>query len=103
MVVKDDVFMGPAIIITHDLYPSPLHVKPPTQICDGAVIGAGAVLPVCMGYGAFVAVGAAVTCDVPDHVVASGSPAKMVGGTKDVGFAKKQKIRDAGTDPRAWP
>lgn len=101
--VGDDVFLGPLVCTTNDLYPSAIHVKPlKTQICDGAVIGAGAVLlPVRIGYKAFVAAGAVVTRDVPDYAVVSGSPARVVGDTRDADFVEKQKIRDAGGDPRA--
>ena len=75
-----------------------------TEICDGAVIGAGAILlPVRVGYRAFVAAGAVVTRDVPDHAVVSGTPAKIVGDRRDADFVEKQKIRDQGGDPRARP
>lgn len=100
--IGDDVFVGPSVCATNDLYPSALHVEPlKTEICDGAVIGAGAILlPVRIGYGAFVAAGAVVTRDVHDYAVVAGSPAKVIGSTKDAGFVKKQEMRDAGKDPR---
>ena len=97
------MFVGPSVCATNDLYPSALHVKPlKTEICDGAVIGAGAVLlPVRIGRKALVAAGAVVTRDVPDYAVVAGSPAKVIGSTRDADFAEKQKMRDAGADPRA--
>ena len=57
--------------------------------------------PVRIGYRALVAAGAVVTRDVPDYAVVAGSPAKVIGSTKDADFAEKQKMRDAGADPRA--
>lgn len=103
--IGDDVFVGPYVCTTNDLYPSALHVNPlKTDIGDGAVIGAGAtLLPVRIGRKAFVAAGAVVTRDVPDYAVVSGSPARVVGDTRDADFVEKQKIRDAGMDPRASP
>ena len=61
--IGNDVFVGPGVYTTNDLYPAPLHVPPlKTDICDGAVIGAGAILlPVRIGHKAFVAAGAVVT------------------------------------------
>ena len=65
--IGDDVFVGPSVCDTNDLYPSALHVKPlTTQICDGAVIGASAVLlPVRIGRKAFVATGSLRTSVSP--------------------------------------
>ena len=65
------------------------------------MIGAGAILlPVRIGLKAFVAAGAVVTRDVPDYAVVAGSPAKVIGSTKDTAFVEKQRIRDRGGDPR---
>lgn len=102
VVIEDDVFMGPGVYTTNDLYPSKLKVAPlPTRICEGAVIGGGAVLlPVRIGRRAFVAAGSVVTRDVPDFAVVAGSPAKQIGSVTDESFVAKQKMRDAGLDPR---
>jgi acetyltransferase-like isoleucine patch superfamily enzyme len=78
--IGSHVFIGPNAVLTNDRYP-------PTRIggLDGpvindyAAIGANATLlpGVCIGKGALVAAGAIVTHDVPDHMMAIGTPAKV--------------------------
>jgi acetyltransferase-like isoleucine patch superfamily enzyme len=78
--IGDHVFIGPNAVLTNDRYP-------PTRIGglrgpiirDGAAIGANTTLlpGVCIGKGSLVAAGAIVTPDVPDHMLAIGSPAKI--------------------------
>ncbi|MFA4826431.1 MAG: DapH/DapD/GlmU-related protein [Methanoregula sp.] len=78
--IGNHVFIGPNAILTNDRYP-------PTRIGglegpvihDRAAIGANATLlpGVCIGKGALVAAGAVVTRDVPDHMMAIGTPAKV--------------------------
>ncbi len=79
-VIGNKVFIGPNTVLTNDRYP-PTGIgglKGP-QIRDGAAIGANAtILPgVCIGEGALVAAGAIVTRDVPAHMLAIGTPAKI--------------------------
>jgi acetyltransferase-like isoleucine patch superfamily enzyme len=79
-VIGNKVFIGPNTVLTNDRYP-PTGIgglKGP-QIRDGAAIGANATLlpGVCIGEGALVAAGAIVTRDVPAHMLAIGSPAKI--------------------------
>lgn len=79
-VIGSKVFIGPNVVLTNDKYP-PLkygEIKAPV-IKDEAVIGANStILPgVVVGKGAMVAAGSVVTRDVPDYMLAIGSPAKM--------------------------
>jgi acetyltransferase-like isoleucine patch superfamily enzyme len=72
------VFIGPNAVLTNDRYPPSGCLKGPI-IKSGAAIGANTtILPgVCIGEGAFVAAGAIVTRDVPDHMMAIGTPARI--------------------------
>ena len=70
-------------------------------ICQKKVIGTGStIFPVKIGMNSFVAAGSVVTMDVPDYAIVAGTPAKVIGTTKDKEFKKKQKIRDEKKDPR---
>jgi len=76
--IDDHVFIGPNAVLTNDRYPPSSSLKGPV-IKTGAAIGANAtILPgVCIGAGALVAAGSVVTRDVPDNMLAVGSPARM--------------------------
>jgi acetyltransferase-like isoleucine patch superfamily enzyme len=78
--IGNHVFIGPNSVLTNDRYP-PRNIgglKGPT-VRDGAAIGANVtILPgICIGEGALVAAGAVVTRDVPDRMLAIGSPARF--------------------------
>lgn len=78
--IGDRVFIGPNAVLTNDRYP-PTRIgglKGPV-IKNGAAIGANTtILPgLCIGEGALVAAGSVVTRDVPDHMLAIGSPARL--------------------------
>ncbi len=78
--IGNHVFIGPNVVLTNDRYP-PTRIgglKGPT-IKDGAAIGANATLVpgVVIGEGALVAAGAIVTRNVPERMMAIGSPAKI--------------------------
>ena len=88
----DGVFVGPAVVLTNDLYPRAVNpdgsVKSASDwepvgvvVRDGASIGARAVCvaPVEIGRWAMVAAGAVVVSDVPDHALVAGVPARRVG------------------------
>jgi acetyltransferase-like isoleucine patch superfamily enzyme len=76
--IGDRVFIGPNAVLTNDRYPPSGSLDGPV-IKAGAAIGANAtILPgVCIGEGAFVAAGSVVTRDVPDHMMAIGTPARI--------------------------
>ena len=78
--IGNKVFIGPNTVLTNDRYP-PRNIgglKGPT-LMDGAAIGANVtILPgICIGRGALVAAGSVVTRDVPDRMLAIGSPARI--------------------------
>lgn len=76
--IGNRVFVGPNAVLTNDRYPPSGSLTGPV-IRDGAAIGANAtILPgICIGEGAFVAAGSIVTRDVPDGMMAMGSPARI--------------------------
>lgn len=76
--IGDNVFVGPNAVLTNDRYPPSGSLRGPV-IKAGAAIGANTtILPgVCIGEGAFVAAGSVVTRDVPGHMMAIGSPARI--------------------------
>ncbi|MDP3565091.1 MAG: DapH/DapD/GlmU-related protein [Methanoregula sp.] len=79
--IGNHVFIGPNAIFTNDRYPPNRSGKlSGPQVMDGAAIGANTtILPgVCIGECALVAAGAIVTRDVPDHMMAIGTPAKIM-------------------------
>jgi acetyltransferase-like isoleucine patch superfamily enzyme len=76
--IGDHVFIGPNAVLTNDRYPPSGCLIGPI-VKAGAAIGANAtILPgVCIGEGAFVAAGSVVTHDVPDYMMAVGTPARI--------------------------
>lgn len=84
--VGNDVFLGPNVVFTNDLRPRAFGSKDPagftpTEVRQGATIGANAtiVCGVTVGEFAFVAAGAVVVRDVPAHALVVGNPARVVG------------------------
>ena len=81
--VEDDVFLGPSMTFTNDLYPRAFNAGweiTPTYVRKGASIGAGAVI-VCgveIGEYAMVGAGAVVTKNVPSYTLVLGNPARPV-------------------------
>ncbi|PUE59622.1 dTDP-6-deoxy-3,4-keto-hexulose isomerase [Limnohabitans curvus] len=82
-VISDDVFIGPNVTFSNDLYPRSKQY--PTQfngitIHNGASIGANATLlpGITIGEKAMVGAGSVVTKDVPARAVVVGNPAKIV-------------------------
>ncbi|MDO8607344.1 MAG: acyltransferase [Phaeospirillum sp.] len=100
--VEDEVFIGHGVMFTNDLFPratnpdgsqqteADWHVVP-TMVGRRASIGSNATIlaGVTIGAGAMIGAGAVVTRDVPDHAVAVGNPARVVGDARDQGEAAR--------------
>ena len=82
--VDDEVFLGPNMTFTNDLYPRAdgRHWKiVHTHVCHGAAIGANAtiVCGITIGEYAMIAAGSVVTKDVPPFTLVRGNPARIAG------------------------
>lgn len=90
--LEDGVFIGPAAILTNDVYPRSVDtsgkLKRPEDweargvvVRQGASLGARAVVVAgcSIGRWALVAAGAVVTHDVPDFALVAGTPARWIG------------------------
>ena len=90
--IEDGVFVGPRVTFTNDKLPRAINpdgslksdadwVVSETRVKYGAALGAGSII-VCgttIGRFALIGAGAVVTKDVPDHGLAVGNPARLVG------------------------
>lgn len=91
VIVEDDVFLGPSMTFTNDMYPRAFNTEwkiTETLVKKGASIGANAVIRcgVIIGEYAMVAAGSVVTKDVPSHALVAGNPARQIGWVCRCGF-----------------
>lgn len=83
--LEDGVFCGPSMVFTNVYNPRAEIAKMgqlrPTLVRKGATIGANATIicGVTIGLYAFIGAGAVVTRDIPDHGLAFGNPARVIG------------------------
>lgn len=97
--LMDHVFCGPSCVFTNDLTPRAKYPKgragyKKTLIKTGASIGANATV-VCghtVGSWALIGAGAVVACDVPDHALMLGVPARQKGWVCECGALLKDGL-----------
>jgi UDP-2-acetamido-3-amino-2,3-dideoxy-glucuronate N-acetyltransferase len=107
--VEKNAFLGPGCAFTNDLFPRSYPKRPKaswfveTLLREGCTLGANATIVAgnTVGRYAFVAAGAVVTREVPDHALVAGVPAKRVGwvcrcGTKLAVRRGKASCRECG-------
>jgi acetyltransferase-like isoleucine patch superfamily enzyme len=99
--IEDDVFLGPHMTFTNDLYPRAFdpewHVVP-TIARRGASIGANCtiVCGVTLGEYCMIGAGAVVTRDVPPHALIIGNPGRIGGFVSVMGRLVEEVGRDGG-------
>lgn len=99
--IADDVFLGPHMTFTNDLYPRAFdpewHVVP-TQVRRGASVGANVTI-VCgseLGEYCMIGAGAVVTKAVPAHALVIGNPGRIAGFVSVMGRLTEEVGREGG-------
>ena len=90
--IEDGVFIGPHVCFTNDLRPRAVNIDGSlkgtddwnfayTHIRCGASVGANSTIRcgITVGEWAMIGLGSVVTCDVPDHGLVWGNPARLNG------------------------
>jgi UDP-2-acetamido-3-amino-2,3-dideoxy-glucuronate N-acetyltransferase len=118
--LEDHVFCGPSMVFTNVYNPRSeirrMDELRPTLVRRGATLGANCtvVCGVTIGAYAFVAAGAVVTRDVPDHALVLGNPGRVAGwmcacGNRiqfeadDTGSCKACSRRYRKAQSKVWP
>jgi UDP-2-acetamido-3-amino-2,3-dideoxy-glucuronate N-acetyltransferase len=104
--LEDNVFIGPAVVLTNDVYPRSADVSGEIKragdwdaqgvvVREGASLGASSVVVAgrTIGRWALVAAGAVVTKDVPDFALVAGTPARRIGWVGRAGV----RLEDSGS------
>ena len=100
--VGNDVFIGPHVCFTNDMYPRAAiwdeERLEKTVVCNGASIGANSTIiaGITIGKYAMVGAGSVITGDIPDNALVFGNPGKIKGfvcicGTKLTKKSEKKK------------
>lgn len=89
--VEDDVFIGPSVTFTNDMYPRAFStdwIITETLVKKGASLGANATIRcgIVVGEYATVGSGSVVTRDVPAHALVVGNPARQIGWVCKCGY-----------------
>lgn len=89
--VEDDVFLGPSMTFTNDMYPRAFSDDwevTDTLVKKGASIGANAIIRcgITIGEYAMVGAGSTVVKDVPAHALVVGNPARQLGWVCECGY-----------------
>ncbi len=89
--VEDDVFLGPSMTFTNDMYPRAFSTDwkiTETLVKKGASIGANATIRcgVTIGEYATIGSGSVVTKDVPSQALFAGNPAHQIGWVCKCGY-----------------
>jgi UDP-2-acetamido-3-amino-2,3-dideoxy-glucuronate N-acetyltransferase len=100
VVVEDDVFLGPSMVLTNVINPRS-HVSrkdeyKSTLIKKGASVGANAtiVCGVTLGRYCFIGAGSVVTRDVPDYALIYGNPGRVQGWMCQCGVRLEFEVID---------